>query len=86
MSTFATFQPIYAVHGIAAVSVDAVNKKPLIRSANMLDHFPDKPKGMHWRTYIRLRHSHYVAAARSTIGLLQFVDRLSRPSSLRREQ
>ena len=54
-------------------------------SANVLDDFPDKPKGMHWRTYIRLRHSHDVAAARSTIGLVQFVDRLSRHSSLRRE-
>jgi hypothetical protein len=53
-------------------------------SVNMIDDpFPDKPKGMHWRTYIRLRHSHDVAAARSTIGLMQFVDRLSRRCSRR---
>ncbi len=49
----------------------------------MLDNFPDKPKGMHWRNYIRLRHSHDVAAARSTMGLVQFVDRLRRHSSRR---
>jgi hypothetical protein len=31
---------------------------------NMFDPFPSKPKGMHWRTYKRLRHLHDVAAAR----------------------
>ncbi len=30
----------------------------------MLDEFPDKPKGMHWRTYDRLRRVHNVAEAR----------------------
>jgi hypothetical protein len=33
-------------------------------SPNMFDDFPDRPKGMHWRTYIRLRHSHDIAALR----------------------
>jgi hypothetical protein len=33
-------------------------------SANMFDDFPDRPKGMHRRTYIRLRHSHDIAASR----------------------
>jgi hypothetical protein len=55
-------------------------------TGNMFDDFPAKPKGMHRRTYIRLRHSHDVAAARSTIGLMQFVDHLSRRSSRRRAQ
>jgi hypothetical protein len=32
----------------------------------MLDEFPNKPKGMHWRTYDRLRRVHDVADARST--------------------
>jgi hypothetical protein len=55
-------------------------------SANMFDAFPDRPKGMHWRTYVRLRQSHAVAAARSTTSLMQFVDRLSRRSSRCRAQ
>ncbi len=49
-------------------------------SANMLDEFPDKPKGMHWRTYDRLHRAHDIAEERSTIGLMQFVDRLRRRS------
>jgi hypothetical protein len=42
-------------------------------SPNMLEPFPDKPKGMHWRTYERLRSSYDVAEARSTCGLMHFV-------------
>src|SRR5262249_40295824 len=34
-------------------------------TANMLDEFPDKPKGMHWRTYYHLRRIHDAAEARS---------------------
>jgi hypothetical protein len=42
-------------------------------SANMSDDFPDKPKGMHWRAYMRLRHCHDIAALRCTMGLTQFL-------------
>ena len=42
----------------------------------MLEPFPDKPKGMHWRTYDRLRQTYEVAESRSTAGLMQFLDRL----------
>ena len=45
-------------------------------SPNMLEPFPDKPKGMHWRTYDRLLHAHDVAEARSNMGLMQYIDRL----------
>ena len=38
-------------------------------SPNMSEEFPDKPKGMHWRTYERLRWVHDIADERSTIGL-----------------
>ena len=42
----------------------------------MLEKFPDKPKGLHWRTYDRLRRAHDIAEERWTIGLRQFLDRL----------
>jgi hypothetical protein len=38
-------------------------------SPNMLEEFPEKPKGMHWRTYDRLRATHDVAYMRSMQGL-----------------
>ena len=47
-------------------------------SPNMLEPFPDKPKGMRWRTYERLRRTYEVAEARSTAGLMRFIDRLRR--------
>jgi hypothetical protein len=49
----------------------------------MLEEFPDKPKGMHWRTYERWRRVHDAAEERSTIGLMGFVERLSRQTSRR---
>jgi hypothetical protein len=50
-------------------------------TANMLDDFPERPKGMHWRTYERLCRVHDVAQARSIIGLTDFVKRLSKRAS-----
>jgi len=50
-------------------------------SPNMLEEFPNKPKGMHWRTYERWRRIHDAAEERSNIGLMSFVERLSRRSS-----
>jgi hypothetical protein len=47
-------------------------------TANMLDDFPEKPKGMHWRTYERLCRVHDAARARSFIGLTDFVERLKK--------
>jgi hypothetical protein len=52
-------------------------------SANMLEEFPDKPKGMHWRTYERWRRIHDVAEERSNRGLMGFVERLGRRTSRR---
>jgi hypothetical protein len=47
-------------------------------SPNMLEEFPNKPKGMHWRTYERQRRLHDAAEERSTIGLMGFVKRFGR--------
>ena len=52
-------------------------------SPNMLEAFPDKPKGMHWRTYERWRSVHDAAGGRSTVGLMRFVERLGRRTSRR---
>ena len=41
----------------------------------MLEAFPEKPKGMHWRTYERQRRLHD--------GLMGFVKRLGRRTSRR---
>ena len=46
----------------------------------MLEEFPDKPKGMHWRTYERWRRVYDVAEKRLTIGLMGFGERLVRRS------
>jgi hypothetical protein len=42
----------------------------------MFEEFPDKPKGMHWRTYDRLRRMHDVAEGRSASALMRVVERL----------
>jgi hypothetical protein len=52
-------------------------------SPSMLDEFPEKPKGMHWRTYDRICRVHNLAEERSTIGLMRFMERLGRRSSRR---
>ena len=45
-------------------------------ASNMFEDFPDKPKGMHWRTYDRLRGRYDMAEARSMAGLEHFLNRL----------
>jgi hypothetical protein len=40
----------------------------------MLDDFPDKPKGMHWRTYNPLPRNYDTAKACSMRGLNGLVD------------
>ena len=41
-------------------------------SPNMLEEFPDKPKGMHWRTYERWRRVHDAAEERWRSRSLQY--------------
>ena len=45
--------------------------------------FPARPRGMHQETYERWRRVHDAAEERSTIGLMNFVERLGRRSSRR---
>jgi hypothetical protein len=40
--------------------------------------FPEKPKGMHWRRYNRLRRRHTQAFERSLMGLAKSTERLER--------
>jgi hypothetical protein len=47
-------------------------------SRSGLGKFPEKPKGMHWRTFERLRRSHDEAQARSMTDTSQYLDRLRR--------
>jgi hypothetical protein len=39
-------------------------------SPNMMEVFPDKPKGMHWRTYDQLRRRHDIARLTGDLDLL----------------
>jgi hypothetical protein len=50
-------------------------------TANMLDDYPEKPKGMHWQTYERLCRVFDAAQGRSIVGLTDFVKRLRRRAS-----
>jgi hypothetical protein len=47
-------------------------------SANMTKPFPDKPKGMHWATYERLRWEHDEADMEQMAGLREWLDRLEK--------
>jgi hypothetical protein len=45
-------------------------------SANMMKPFPEKPKGMHWKTYERLWWEHREAEMDQLAGLREWLDKL----------
>src|SRR6516165_3820101 len=44
-------------------------------STDIFSMFPDRPKGMHWRTYDRLRLAHDAAKERAVEGMARIVER-----------
>jgi hypothetical protein len=46
--------------------------------ANMMESFPEKPKGMHWRTYERLWRKHHKAEMAHLIGMREWLDKLDK--------
>ena len=47
-------------------------------SANMMEPFPEKPKGMHWKTYERLFWKHHEAEMEQLVGMRECLDRFEK--------
>jgi hypothetical protein len=47
-------------------------------SANMMKPFPEKPKGMHWKTYERLWWDHHEAEMEQLAGMREWLDKLEK--------
>jgi hypothetical protein len=53
-------------------------------SANLCEPFPEKPKRMHWRTYLRFRARAEAAEGYSNVLLMQWLNRFSHSTKRRR--
>jgi hypothetical protein len=53
-------------------------RRQLGGSANMMEPFPEKPKGMHWRTYERMWWAHHEAEMEQLIGMREWLDRVEK--------
>ncbi len=61
----------------------ALHKAQAIRerlggSANMTEPFPEKPKGMHFDTYMRLWHKYHEAESAQLAGMREWLDKLEK--------
>ena len=50
-------------------------------SANMTEPFPEKPKGMHWKTYERLWWEHHEAEMQQLLGMREWLDKVEKRMS-----
>ncbi len=53
-------------------------RKRLGGSANMMEPFPEKPKGMRWKTYERLFWEHHEAEVEQLIGMKAWLDKFEK--------
>jgi hypothetical protein len=53
-------------------------RRQLGGSANMTEPFPEKPKGMHWKTYERLWWEHHGAEMAQLAGMREWLDRMEK--------
>jgi hypothetical protein len=47
-------------------------------SANMMEPFPEKPKGMHWKTYERMWWEHHEAEVEQLFGMREWLDKMQK--------
>ncbi len=53
-------------------------RRRLGASANRMEPFPEKPKGMHWRTYERFWWEHHKAEMEQLVGMGEWIDKLEK--------
>jgi len=54
------------------------NREKLGGSANMMEPFPEKPKGLHWSTYERLWWEHHEVEMEQLAGMREWLDKLEK--------
>ena len=47
-------------------------------STNMMEPFPEKPKGMHWKTYDQLWREHHEAEMERLAGMREWLDKFEK--------
>ena len=51
-------------------------RRRLGESTNMREPFPEKPKGMHWKTYERLLWEHHEAEMEQLAGMKEWIGKM----------